>query len=334
VSRAVFFLLLAGCYHPDPQSGAFRCDQANGYLCPQGLYCDTAGGLCVRKIPQSDMGFPDMAFNQDASVTPADRTCGDRVKAGSLSNLTNLGAVNTAGDESGVVVTNDNSRIYYLSGTTVMTAALTNAKTAAAPEAVTVTGVTTVNGLAFAADGSLYMAGSDAVSTQIFKMHLDSATQATLVDSHLPAGQCPITALSFVDGDATGDLYVAYPLAGCTMPDGKTSYIAQGNLDKQMGTFVAALPTWGYGAPYLVTGGLTMLMASPGAAARLYYAERPSTDALWTGPINLPLTSVGGAGKRDAQATVAGDCKTLYFSSERTNGKGGLDLWAADIAAQ
>jgi len=77
-----------------------------------------------------------------------------------------------------------------------------------------------------------------------------------------------------------------------------------------------------------------MLLGSTGPAPRLFYAERPSTDALWTGPLNLPLAAVGGAGARDVQAVVSPDCKTLYLSSERPGGKGGLDLWAADIAAQ
>src|SRR5262249_48337539 len=163
--------------------------------------------------------------------------------------------------------------------------------------------------------GSLYIAGNNGASNQIFKMHLDSPTQATLVDAHLPAGACPITGLAFIDGDATNDLYVAYPLAGCANPRG--SYRAPGDLAKPMGTLGAALPTGGYGSPYVVTGGLAMLLSSTGVNPRLYFAERPGTDALWTGPLNLPLAAIGGAGKRDAQAVVSPDCSTLYLSSER-----------------
>jgi hypothetical protein len=322
----------AGCYRPDPADRAFKCDAANNDICPQGLHCDVASGFCVHTPSVADMTYSVMTFNNDASVTPGVRTCGQRVAAGALSAPTNLGAVNGAGDESGLAITNDGSRIYYLSGGALMTAALTNATTAAAPSAVTVSGVDTVLGLAFAADGSLFVSGVAAGVNQIFKMHLDSATQATMMDAHQPAGLCGITDLAFIDGNIATDLYVAYPLAGCT--DARGSYVAQGTLDKQLGTFVAALPTPGYRSPYVVSGGLTMLLATTGQSPRLFYAERPDTASLWTGPIELPLGAVGGAGKRDAQAVVSSDCKTLYLSSERTGGKGGLDLWAATIAAQ
>jgi hypothetical protein len=322
----------AGCYRPDPADRAFKCDSANHDLCPQGLHCDVASGFCVHTPSIADMTYSVMNFNNDASVTSGVRTCGQRVAAGALSGLTNLGLVNGAGDESGLAVSNDGSRIYYLSGGALMTAALTNATTAAAPSAVTVSGVDTVLGLAFASDGSLFVSGVAAGVNQIFKMHLDSPTQATMMDVHLPVGQCGITDLAFIDGNVAKDLYVAYPLAGCA--DARGSYVAQGVLDKQLGTFVAALPTSGYRSPYVVTGGLTMLLATTGQSPRLSYAERPSTDSLWTGPIDLPLGAVGGAGKRDAQAVVSPDCKTLYLSSERSGGKGGLDLWAATIAPQ
>jgi hypothetical protein len=289
-------------------------------------------GICLHKIPPHDMGYPDMALNLDASVTPAERTCGERVKQGALSNLTNVAGINGAGDETNVAVSNDGTRLYYLSGGVLTTATLTNARTAGTPEAVTVTGIDSVFGLAFASDGSLYVAGKLAAANQIFKMHLDSPTQATLVDSHLPSGLCAITGLSFIDGDVTSDLYVAYPLAGCADPRG--GYVAQGVIDQQIGTFTAAVPVGGYSAPFVITGGLTMLLASPGTGARLFYAERPDAESLWTGPASLPLTSVGGPGTRDVQAAVSPDCKTLYLSSERKGGKGGLDIWAADIAPE
>jgi WD40-like Beta Propeller Repeat len=330
-------VVAAGCYNPNPADGAFKCDSANGNLCPMGLHCDTSTGLCVHKPSLLDMSNSPITFDNDASVTPADRTCGQRVGDGAVSGLVNLGAVNGAGDESGLAVTNDGSRIYYLSGGALMTAPLTNAKTAGAPQAVTVTGVTTVFGISFGSDGSLYASGSAANVNQIFKLHLDSATQATLAmptDAHQPIGGCPITDLALTNGDPTLPLYVAYPLAGCSMPNGRGSYIAQGALDTQMGTFVTALPTSGYRAPYVLPDGLTMFLASVGATARLYYAQRPDTDSLWTGPLSLPLSSVGGNGTRDAQAVVSPDCSTLYISSERAGGKGGLDLWAADIASK
>src|SRR5207244_8932396 len=98
------------------------------------------------------------------------------VTAGSFSGAVNLSCANTAADESALALTTDGKRIYYMSGAALMTADLTNAKTIGTPAAVTVNGIQTVNGLAFASDGSLYVAGADATGPQIFKMTVDSAT--------------------------------------------------------------------------------------------------------------------------------------------------------------
>jgi hypothetical protein len=286
----------------------------------------------VKKGLHHDLGFPDMAFSYDATVVTPPRTCDDRVVAGALSGLTNLGPVNGSGDDTAIAVTNDGARIYYLSGGTLMTAPLTNPKTAGAPSPVSVSGLNAIYGLAFSSDGSLYVAGT-ATATQIFKLHLDTPTSASIVDTHLPSGLCPITGLALTNGDITKDLYVAYPLAGCNLPEGRGSYVAQGFLDKQMGTFITAMPSPGYGAPFVMAGGFTMLLSSADPGARLYYGTRPGTDAQWTGPLNLPLGAIG-VGTRDSAAVVSSDCKTLYLVSERAGGKGGLDLWAADIAPQ
>ena len=323
-------LLVAGCYDPNPADKGFKCDKSTNYLCPEGLTCDFDIGLCVRHPEHHDLGYPDLALDHDASIENPAQSCGDKVSTGALSGMTNLGAVNTAADEGALAVTNDGKHIYYMSGATLMTADLTGPKAVGTPAAVTVTGVQQINGMAFASDGSLFIAGSDGVTNQIFKMKLDSDTAIELVDKHQPIGGCAITDVALTNGDITDDFYVAYPLAGCDMPEGRTSYIAQGNLDKQMGAFVAALPTSGYRAPFII-GTTTMLLSSVGANARLFYAFRPDSTSGWTGPLNMNLTSVGGAGKRDVAAVVSPDCKTVYFVSERAGGKGGLDLWAADV---
>ncbi len=328
----VALLLVAGCYQPDTKDGGFRCDATQKFLCPDGFFCDPDVGLCVKTIAHHDLGFPDMALSGDAAIVEPGATCDDHAVGGGISGLTNLGAVNTAADETALALTNDNSRIYYLSGGALMTAPLTSAKVAGTPAAVTLAGgATALTGIGFTTDGFLWVSGSDNTASQIFKYHVDSATALTLVDTHLPQGKCAITGLAFTDGDITKDLYVSYPLAGCNMPDGRGSYIAEGSLDKQMGTFTAALATPGYTNPFILAGGLTMFTSSVPPAARLYYAERPTTDALWTGPLNLPL-GTAGAGTNDVQAVLSSDCKTLYITSQRTGGKGGLDFWAADVS--
>ena len=328
--RLLLGLLLAvGCYSPNTPDKAFRCDATTHFLCPEGLHCDD--GLCVHVIAHHDLGFPDMALSGDAAISLPGGTCDDRVQSGEFSGLVNLSALNSGADETALAISNDGGRIYYLSNGKLMTAALTDAKTAAAPSAVALTGLPTVNGLAFASDGTLWAAGNDGSGNRLFKLLLTDPTTATVVDAHLPAGQCAIEDLAFTDGDITQSIYVAYPLAGCSHPEGRGTYIAQGHLDQQMGTFVAAMSSTGYRAPSLLPGGMTMLVSSEGAGARLFYAVRPSTDALWTGPLQLPAGQIG-TGTRDVQAVVSSDCKTLYLASERAGGKGGLDLWAADIS--
>jgi hypothetical protein len=337
MKRLLLIVLVgAGCYHPDPQDGAFKCDAAHGFLCPMNLHCDTSTGLCVHHPALLDMSNSPITFDNDAGITPPARTCGQRVGDGAVAGLTNLGTgVNTAADESGLAVSNDGSRIYYLSNGALMTAPLTTPKQAGAAAAVTVTGVDTVNGISFASDGSLYVSGVLGGVNEIFRLHLDSPTQATLVDAvkdvHKPIGNCAITDLALTGGDPTMSIYVAYPLAGCA--DSRGSYIAMGALDMQMGTFQAAVPVSGYRAPFAMPDGLTLFFSSVGTSPRLSYATRPSADALFTGPLTLPLSSIGGNGTRDVQAVVSSTCGTLYLSSERAGGKGGLDLWAADIAA-
>jgi hypothetical protein len=324
--------LVAGCYNPDVKDGAFKCDAAQKYICPDGLHCDTDTGLCVHITPHHDLGFPDMALSTDGAITIPGSGCDNQVATGGVSNLVSLGAVNTAADEANLAVSNSGKNIYYTSGGILMTAPLTSAKVAGTPAAVTVNGggVQGITGLAFSSDGFLWMAGTSPTATQIFKFQIDSTASITFVDAHQPAGLCAMPGISFIDGDITQDFFVGYPLAGCSHPEGRGSYIAEGTIDKQMGTFVSALGSFGYVNPFVLSGGLTLLVSSEGANARLFYASRPTTDALWTGPLNLAL-GAAGAGKNDVGAVVSSDCHTVYLISERAGGKGGLDLWAGDI---
>jgi hypothetical protein len=48
----------------------------------------------------------------------------------------------------------------------------------------------------------------------------------------------------------------------------------------------------------------------------------------------LPYDGLGVPSGRDLQALVSPDCATLYLVADRAGGKGGVDLWAADVAAQ
>jgi hypothetical protein len=328
-------LALGGCYSPSPQDRGFKCDPSQGSICPEGLYCDPVLGLCVAQLVNHDMGLGDLHRSFDLNIAPGPRSCDDRVAAGAFSGVTNLGDANSPGDETSISVTSDGTRIYFMSDSTLMTAALTSAKAAGAASPVTITGgPAIVQGGAVAKDGTFWFAGSDTASgpntnTQLYTGHFVDPTHLTVDGAHLPQGKCPFTDPALLDGDPAKELYVSYPLAGCTEPVGP--YIAQGLVDKQIGAFIGALAAPGFRAPSLLPGGLTMLFSSVGAGARLSYAQRPSQDALWTGPTTLPGL---GASVRDVQAVVSADCSVLWVVSERAGGHGGLDLWAADIAPQ
>src|SRR5258707_14896925 len=71
-----------------------------------------------RDLGASDLGFP------DGGTTLGPRNCDAKVRAGAFASLTNLGAVNSAADESSLALTPDGTRLYFLAGGVLSTAAL------------------------------------------------------------------------------------------------------------------------------------------------------------------------------------------------------------------
>lgn len=71
-------------------------------------------------------------------------------------------------------------------------------------------------------------------------------------------------------------------------------------------------------------------------SAEIYYRDK-GTDGLWKAPVRLP-DAINMAGYTATQPNVGFDKATgreiLYFVSDRPGGKGGLDIWAAEIDAQ
>jgi hypothetical protein len=327
-------LSLAGCYGPHPEDRSFKCSAEAGSICPAGLTCDLASGYCVKAAAGIDAGARDLALPFDASLEqPGPRSCDDRVKAGAFSGLTNLTALNTAGDESSIALSSDGKRLYYLEAGVLKTATLSSPKTASAPSVVTIAnGPATYNGGSLATGGKLWFSGTTGTTTLLYEAATtDPLNLAAVAHTYPTSTTCPFLDVALTDGDATKDLYVSFPLAGCS----EKAMIAQGKVDKKIGAFYGALDTRSVRSPSVLSGGLTLLLAmASGSATRLQYAERPSTDVQWAGPNPVPLSSLGAASTRDLQAIVAPDCRTIYLVAERAGGKGGLDLWAADIAAQ
>ena len=332
-------LVGAGGCDSTPPDGAFTCIASEGYVCPAGQSCDIASGLCYRHAPE-DMAITDATITFDFTAQPLMRTCDQLVQQGAFSNLTNLGAVNSAGDEHSLALSLDGTQIYFLDGSGALQTSKLSADGHHAPAAtaVTLTGApTTLNGGSLATDGSYWFSGTNAGVTSLFQATKQSVSSFTVGAAQLPMqgpptnqSSCAFTDPALTDGDSKLDLYVAFPLAGCSQP----SMIAQGFVGKTLGTFVGTVAPQGFQAPGVVKGGLTVLMSNTGSGARLYYAQRPSTDVTFTGPTPLPLGAIGAPSGRDVQAVVNQSCSLLYLVAERAGGHGGLDLWAADIAPQ
>jgi hypothetical protein len=333
--RAQGVLLVAalaapGCYAPHPADGAFRCAVDLGRLCPTGLSCDVASGLCVRPSTAIDMGYGSVDFSADAGLPLVPQSCDDRVRAGALSGLTNLTAANSAQAESALALSGDGKRMYFLRAGALYTATIDPAspKAVGAVTPVTVAGFDSLNGGTVATDGSYWFSGTKGNVTRLYSGTLSAGALTVSATSHAPQGMCVFSGPVFLGGDPTSELYLAYPLAGCSQP---ASYVAVGLTDRNIGAFVSALMLPGYRAPSLLTGGRTLLV-STSDTRRLAWAERPDANAQWTGPHALPLDGLGVPSGGDDQAVVSPDCKTLYLVADRAGGLGGTDLWAADIA--
>jgi hypothetical protein len=326
---------MVACFNPTPADGAWTCTMDEGYVCPSGLTCDRNAGLCVTRVP-ADLSGGDSLPNFDGTPFKTPRTCEQRVQQGAFSGLVNLGTgVNTANDETSLTV--DGTQIIYLSNGAPMTATLSSPKTAGAGSALTISATTAITnffGGSFAKDGSYWFAGLAGGTYSLYKATGSGTSWSATPQGAPTATGCAFRDPVFTDGDPTGELYVAYPLGGCTnAPD----TVAQGIAGRNIGGFYSAFPINGtyFGSPFVVQGGTTLLYASEGSNARLYYSTRAmsGTDAAWTAPQLLPMGAIG-SGTRDVQAVVSADCSTLYLVSQRPGGSGGLDLWAADIAPQ
>lgn len=331
-------LVAAGCYSPSPKDGSFTCDADHGFLCPSGLLCDRTAGLCVHALSM-DLGAPDLISPYDLTPVPVAPTCDTLVQAGAFANLTNLGAVNGAGDEHSLTVNADDSRAYFVDGAGALQTSALSGKSAAAPQAVTVTGTgssvpDTFFGGTLASDGKYWFLGAPSTGQNagvisLFAATINSATALAIASSHAPSAMGQLSDPVFAKNDSGSELYVAFPLGGAS-----GSMIAQGNVDKNIGAFFGAVAEKNVGAPTLTPSGNTLLLSTAGASGRLEFATRASMNDQWHGPSPLPLSQPGSIGlpaHRDVQALVSSDCKTLFLVADRAGGHGGLDLWAADI---
>ncbi len=338
---AVAAVTVGACYDPHPANGGFQCTIDNQFQCPQGLTCDRGLGLCL--TGPADLAGPamDLRFVVDAGP-PGARTCDERVRQGAFSNLVNVGSANSSSDESSLSITQDGKNIFFMREGGFMTATL-NGKNSGVPQAVTISnGPAVLNGGSIAANGTLWFAGAATANgaATLYQGTLDAVSGSYVaVAQALPASTaCSFFDPVFLNGSATAELYLTYPLGGCS----GASYIARGANKMQLGTFYAAtsLPQGsGLQHPSLTPDGLTLLFSTTDAHPKLMFAVRASTDSTnddtqWNGPTPLSLGSIGAASGGDYQAVVSPDCSTLFLVADRAGGRGGLDLWAADIAQQ
>jgi len=319
----VLALVFPSCYSPSPVPGGFRCTFEEDYTCPSPLRCDQSLGLCVKVIVQDDMG--PMPRNLDLGPEVVVPTCDDHVRKGNFSNLTNLGAVNTAGEEHGLTVNATKTRLFFLdAGGALRTAAMSGAKSADASETVTLTPTPNTIGSPTAVGPDLWFPASAGLSSTALFRATGAGNAFAVSAAHEPIAPCAFDAPFFADNDANNDLYLSFPLGGCS----KQSLISVGNADKQIGAFYAALPDRDLHNPTLIQGGLTLIFSSQN---RLWFSDRPDTSTQFRSPYPLSLASLGAQSARELSAQVSADCKTIYFVLDRAGGQGGADFWAADI---
>ncbi len=323
-------LVIPSCYDPQPQNGSFRCSQDQGYLCPEGLRCDTVAGLCVTTVIPPDMQGTAIVSGDMPPLS--DRSCDARLKNGEVSGLVNLGAANSAGSEGNLSLSFDASALYYTVGGALFTIRLSGGNPLAvtgSPQAVTIAGgPTTIAGGSFTNTGKFWFAGTSGGTTQLYVAAVASATSFTGAAAHLPSLACPFSLPMFLNNDSSSELYLTAPLAGC----GTSSYVVQGAADRNLGAFAGAIGAAGYQNATLLPSGLTLIFSSTGTTPQLQFASRGSTDGQWAGPVPLPLDALGMT-SGDVEGLVNPDCSALYLVANRSGGKGGTDLWAAAIAA-
>jgi hypothetical protein len=333
VTCALGLALGQGCYRPEPADGAFTCSPDLGGLCPTGLVCSPQG-FCVQSISH-DGGASPLDLAGDQASAPHLRSCDERVQAGAFSNLTSLSAANTSADEEHLALDPSSTapRLLFQRGNNLFAAPISTSdpKSIAAPQPVTLTGgPANLHGGSFTTDGKFWFAGSDTAGAGLYAATPSGATSFTVAAPRQPiAASCPYSDPFFMQGDATFQLYAAFPLAGC----GGDSYVVRGALDRNAGAFYSALPESGWAAPSMTGSGLLLIVSSTIGGRHLYAASRTDFQFQFDSTGRIDLSSLGES-VEDRQAVVSPDCKTIYFSSVRAGGAGGADLYAADIAAE
>jgi hypothetical protein len=323
----------ASCYRPEPAPGSFRCSPDLGGLCPSGLLCSHEG-VCVR-AGDIDMGSLPLDLAGDQSALPFARTCDDQLQAGAFTNLTPLSAANTPADEEHLALDPSTTapRLLFQRGNQLFAAAISTSdpKSISAPQVVTLTGgPATLNGGSFGSDGTLWLSGTDVGGTGLY-----AGTSTGLASFTMNGPQAPISATcAFSDPFVQhhfgiSPMYAAFPLAGCS----GASYVVSGAVGRNLAAFYSALPDSSWAAPSLSPSTLTLLVSSTGADRHLYAAPRSDPQYQFGGTSRVYMPALGEA-TEDRQAVVSADCHTIYFSSVRSGGAGGADLYAADIAAQ
>jgi len=323
----------SGCYGPSTPDGAFTCTPDLGGACPQGLQCST-GGICVHALGKDMDGNPlDLAGDQAQPVLA--RTCDDKILAGAFTGFTALAALNTAADEAHLAfdLKAGAPRLLFQRGNQLFASTISTSSptTVAAPQAVTLTPSPAVlSGGNFTSDGHYWFAGSaGATSTALFEATPVNATSFTVGAAHAPQGSCPFSDPFFMQGDSTFQMYAGYALGGC----GGQSYVVRSALDRNVGAFYSALPDSGWGAPSMTPTGLLLIVSSTLGGRHLYASRRDDFQFQFTTASRIPMSAIGES-TEDRQAVVNADCSAIYFSSVRTGGAGGADIYAALIEAQ
>jgi hypothetical protein len=324
----------AGCFNPNPKDGAFKCDSANGYLCPTGLRCNLQNGLCVHDLV-NDMALGSVGGGGDSGASASLPACDVLVRAGHFANPKLL-AVSTAADDAHVAVSSDGTKLVFAAGATPTIATIgSDPHQVSGAQALTVmsapAGFTFLGG-AFGKDGSFWLSGLTTGATTTSQLYATTLAGSTLTIgmAHAPTSHCagfPLAEPVFVGFDPTAELIASGPLAGCN----RASYVIAGAVDRDFGSFTAAVGAPGFGGPSLTPSGLTLVTSTLGAGATLHFATRGATDTQFNGADLLPQGSALGTGTRDVQLVVHPSCGVAYLVSQRSGGAGGLDLWSLDI---
>lgn len=325
-------LFAAACYRPEPVDGGFRCSRDLGTSCPGSLVC-SAAGLCV--LPSGlDMARAPLDLAGDQATSLAPRNCEERLRQGAFSNLVPLSTANTAADEGHLALDSTGAgRLLFQRAGQLYVAGFASSdhKTLEAPQLVTLTpALNSLHGGSFATDGKYWFSGTVAGTTSLYVATPAGGAAFTVGAARAPSTTgCAYTDPVFVENIATQSMFVGYELAGC----GGASYVARGLAERNLGAFYSALVDKGWTTPSLSPSGLSLIVQSSVGTPALYAAQRSDFQFQFTSAVRIPMASIGEP-IEDHQLVVSADCRTAYFASVRTGGVGGVDLYAADIAAE